>query len=141
MPRRGRDQNLRLVVHPRWQFWRRLPQSAPLEKAGCRYRPLDDSEADRLTLRFAERWLALSSIPESRLGDVLAATRLDVAGDESDGLILRLAFDYLGSQSFLYDWDGGAPAGEEFIDRQAEEYAAEVEWERNEFGATDWDDP
>jgi hypothetical protein len=53
---------------------------------------------------------------------------------------LRLSFDYFGSKSFLHGWNGDVASVEEFIDQQAEDYAAEADWERNEFGTTDWDD-
>jgi hypothetical protein len=145
MPLRRRDQNLRLVVDRRWQFWRRRAGRSPeFEEDEHLYRDLGDhdpGEAERLTRRFAERWLASSSLPERRLGDALAATRLEVADDEEAGTsTLRLSFDYMGSKSFLHGWTGDAASAEQFIDYQAQEYASEVDWERTEFGATDWDD-
>ncbi len=84
--------------------------------------------------------MAGSDLDPAPSGDVLASTRLDLADEEDGSSTLRLSFDYVGSQSFLYQWNGDAGSAEEFIDQQADEYAAEIEWERNEFGATDWDD-
>ena len=145
MPLRRRDQNLRLVADRRWQFWRRrVGQSSDPEEDEHLYHDLadrDPEEADRLIRRFAERWLASSSIPSRRLGEALAVTRLDVADEGGAGTsTLRLSFDYLGSKSFLHGWSGDAASAEQFIDDQAQEYASEVDWERREFGATDWDD-
>ncbi len=81
-----------------------------------------------------------TSIPGHRRADVLASTRLDVADHEYGTSTLRLSFGYVGSQSFHYRWTGDVSSAEEFVDQQGEEYAAEIEWERTEFGATDWDD-
>jgi hypothetical protein len=140
MPRRPHDDNLRLVARRRWQFWRRPPESPAIDTEDGQYRRLEEADSDRLARRFAERWLAATCISDRRRADVLASTRLDVADDEYGTSTLRLSFEYLGSQSFLHRWTGDASAAEAFIDQQAEEYAAEIEWERNEFGATDWDD-
>lgn len=143
MPVRRGDENLRLVPERRWRFWRRrgAPEFDEDERLYCGLAERDPGEADRLTRRFAERWLASSSIPSRRLGDAIAATRLDVADEKEPGTsTLRLSFDYFGSKSFLYGWNGDVASVEEFIDQQAEDYAAEADWERNEFGTTDWDE-
>lgn len=140
MPRRPHDDNVRLVARRRWQFWRRRPEAPAIDIEDREYHPLEEVERDRLARRFAERWLRATSIPDHRRADVLASTRLDVADDEYGTATLRLSFDYVGSRSFLYRWAGDVSSAEEFIDRHAEEYAAEIEWERSEFGATDWDD-
>ena len=128
------------MVRRRWQFWRRVSESPAVDNEDNDYRPLEDADADRLARRFAERWLELTSIPDRRRADVLASTRLDLADDEYGTSTLRLSFDYVGSQTFLYRWTGDATSAEEFIDQRVEDYAAEIEWERNKFGATDWDD-
>lgn len=79
--------------------------------------------------------------PATPTADALAATRLDVADEPDTGnSTLRLTFDYLGTKSCLSDWNGDPASAEEFIDQLAQEHAADVEWERSEFGSTDWDD-
>ena len=64
-----------------------------------------------------------------------------MAGEPDAGnSTLRLTFDYLGTKSYLSDWNGDPCSAEGFIDQLAQQHAADVEWERSKFRSTDWDD-
>ena len=144
MPLGRHHGRIRLVPERRWQFWRRATSDCQPDDDERPYRPLahcDPVEADRLTCRFVEQWLASASIPPLRAADAFAATRLDVAGEPDAGnSTLRLTFDHLGTKSYLYDWNGDSASAEEFIDQLAQQHAMDVECERRKFGSTDWDD-
>jgi hypothetical protein len=81
MRRRRSDENLRLVAERRWQLWRRRAgQPTEFDEDEGLYHDLADRDpgaAQSLTRRFAERWLAASSIPTGRVEKTSAAVSIE----------------------------------------------------------------
>ena len=119
---------------------RRDEDSADLDEADFSLLAQTDSAlAERLVVRFVDRWLVGAGLRERRRDEAILQTRIE-EGKTADGrrCALRVTLP-LGSGIVSYTWDGSATDAEELTDDAADVGIADVVWDRENVRPTGWE--